>query len=719
MNTSFNIAARPLFYVFCAAWLMALPIGASAQYITPASNLVIENIPPISIELVKKVEAYTEFKASSIVAWHPKDGSVLIRSRLANTQQLQIVKSPGAKPEPLTDFPDAVSGATFQPKKGEYLLFEKATDGDEIFRIYRLDLAGHSVGIGSGKNMSHAITAISPVGERASAPAWNRQGDRVVFTTVTVDKNNPATRVAGEDSAARVATTKLYVVDPLKPESAKIITTFEGGRVSNVRFVRNDKALAYLEYISAAESHLWTMDIASGKKHRLTPEPKAGDTPVAYSSARFSRDGKGFYTTSDRGSEFRHLVYIDLVTGKEAVLTAHLPHDVSDFAISSMANRIAFTTNEDGSSVLRFLDLASGKELPRPALLAGEISGLRWKSGGNEEDGAVESTTEKIVVEKSAINIENKPATEIKTQSELAFNLASARSPGEVYTFNLDTIKMTRWTNGAMPGINPLDFVDPKLIRWKSFDGLMISGFLYQPDAKKFTGKRPVIINIHGGPESQAHPGFIARNNYMVNEMGLAIIYPNVRGSSGFGKTFLAMDNGMKREDSVKDIGALLEWIKSQPEFDADKILVMGGSYGGYMSLAVATHYADKIAASIDTVGISDFVTFLTNTESYRRDLRRAEYGDERNPEMRKFLETISPLTNAHKIMKPLFVVQGRNDPRVPYTEALQIVEKVKKQNVPVWFLMAIDEGHGFAKKSNQDFLFYAQIKFMEQMLLN
>jgi len=177
------------------------------------------------------------------------------------------------------------------------------------------------------------------------------------------------------------------------------------------------------------------------------------------------------------------------------------------------------------------------------------------------------------------------------------------------------------------------------------------------------------------------------------------------------------MDNGMKREDSVKDIGALLEWIKSQPEFDADKILVMGGSYGGYMSLAVATHYADKIAASIDTVGISDFVTFLTNTESYRRDLRRAEYGDERNPEMRKFLETISPLTNAHKIMKPLFVVQGRNDPRVPYTEALQIVEKVKKQNVPVWFLMANDEGHGFAKKSNQDFLFYAQIKFMEMTL--
>ncbi len=716
MITSFNAVARPFFYASCAAWLLALPIGASAQYLTPASNLVVENIPPISAELVKKVEAYTEFKSSSIVAWHPKNGSVLIRSRLGNTPQLQIIKSPGAKPEPLTDFPDAVSGATFQPKNGGYLLFEKAADGDEIFRIYRLDLADASIAADkkNSESTSNTITAISPAGERASAPAWNRKGDRIVFTTVTVDKNNPAARAAAVDSAARVATTKLYMVDPLKPETAKIIASFEGGRVSNFRFARNDKALTYLEYISANESHLWIMDVASGKKHRLTPEPKAGDAPVAYSSARFSRDGKGFYTTSDRDSEFRRLVLIDLITSKEAVLTGHLPYDVNDFAISYQANRIAFTTNEEGSSVLRFLDLASGKELPRPALLAGEISGLRWKSSGNEEGGAEED-----VVEKSATHSANKADADIKTQSELAFNLSSARSPGEVYTFNLSTIKMTRWTNGSIPGLSPLDFVDPKLVRWKSFDGLMISGFLYQPDEKKFPGKRPVIINIHGGPEGQARPGFIARNNYLVNEMGLAIIYPNVRGSSGFGKTFLAMDNGVKREDSVKDIGALLTWIKSQPQLDANKILVMGGSYGGYMSLAVATHYADQIAGSIDTVGISNFVTFLTNTESYRRDLRRAEYGDERNPEMRKFLEAISPLTNAHKISKPLFVVQGRNDPRVPYTEALQIVEKVKKQAVPVWFLMANDEGHGFAKKSNQDFLFYAQVKFMEMTLLN
>ncbi len=679
------------------ATLLVFTSVASAQFITPASNFVAEGIPPISTELVKKVEAYTEFKPSGVIAWHPNDGSVLIRSRLVNTPQLLIVKSAGAKPEPLTDFPDAVSGATFQPKKGHFLLFEKATGGDEIFRIFRLDL--------NDKQASKTGTAISPESERAAAPSWNHKGDRIVYATVTVDKNNRS-KVTG---AARVAVTKVYVADPLKPEASKIIATFEGGRVSDFRFSPDDKKLSYLEYISANESHLWMMDIASGKQSRISPEPKTGAVPVAYGSARFSRDGSRIYTTSDRDSEFSRLVYIELATGKEISLTSHLQHDVDEFTISNKANRIAFTTNEDGSSVLRFLDLATGKELPRPALLPGEISSLRWRVGGNEDGDEAEIETK---IER------HKAHPEAKTHNELVFNLASARSPGEVYIFNADTTKMTRWTNGATPGLNPMDFVDPKLVRWKSFDGVMISGFLYQPDAKKFPGKRPLMINIHGGPEGQARPGFIARANYMVNEMGIAIIFPNVRGSSGFGKTFLAMDDGMKREDSVKDIGALFDWIKLQPDLDASKVLVSGGSYGGYMSLAVSTHYAEQIAGSIDVVGISNFVTFLTNTESYRRDLRRAEYGDERIPEMRKFLETISPLTNAEKIKKPLFVVQGKNDPRVPYTEALQIVEKVKKQNVPVWFLMANDEGHGFAKKSNQDFLFYAQIKFMEMTLL-
>ena len=650
---------------------MAICGMARAQYLAPGPSLVIEGVPPIPDELVARVRAYTEFKPSSIVAWHPAKPGMLIRKRATNSVQLHYVASPGSVPEQLTDFPDAVTGATFQPKKGDYLLFEKSSGGNEAFRIYRMDLA------------TRAVTPISDENERASAPSWNRKGDRIVYTTVAIDRNN----------AARKATTKLYIADPLHPESTRHIATFDSGGMSGFRFSPDDKNLVFQEYVSITESHIWRMDVASGAKSRVSPPPQAG-APAYYGSPRFSKDGKGLYALSDRESEFRRLIYIDLAGGKETVLTGHLKFNVDNFSISHAANRIALITNEEGSGVLRFLDLATGKELPRPALLSGEISGLRWTGGGDDDSDADD------------------------TGEELAFNVTSARSPGDVYAFNLKTTRISRWTNSTSPALNPLDFVEPRLVRWKSFDGLAISGFIYQPDAKKFQGRRPVIVNIHGGPEGQARPGFLNRNNYVVNELGVAMIFPNVRGSSGFGKTFVSLDNGRKREDSVKDIGALLDWIGEQPDLDASRVLVQGGSYGGYMSLAVAAHYSDRIAGAIDVVGISNFVTFLTNTESYRRDLRRVEYGDERDPDMRAFLEKISPLNHAEKITKPLFVVQGRNDPRVPYTEALQVVAQLKKQKTPVWFLMANDEGHGFAKKSNADFQFYSQIMFLQQTLL-
>ena len=651
----------------------ALTLGcAQTKYLAPTANLLADGIPPIEADLATKVAAYTEFRSSGLVAWHPAKSAVLVRTRNKNTNQLFLVDGAGAKPTLLTDFPDAVAGGSFQPKRGEYLLFQKSSGGDEVFRIYRMDLA------------TSKSVAISPENERASAPAWNREGNKIVYTTSAIDRT--------AKGAARKAETRFYVADPMQPEAAKLVATLEGGGWFNARLMKSDTQISFVEYVSANESHIWSLDIASGKKARLSPAPKAGEGAVSYGSPRFTRDAAGYYTTSDRDSEFKRLIYVDLASGTETVLTGHIAFDVNDIAISNAAKRIAFTTNENGSSVLRLLDLDTKKELPRPALIAGEISSLRWKGAQDDDDD--------------------------EGSTELAFNLTSSRSPGEVFSYNLATTKLTRWTNGAAPGLNPLDFVEPTLVRWKSFDGLGISGFLYAPSPAKFAGKRPVIINIHGGPEAQARPGFIARSNYMINELGINILYPNVRGSSGFGKSFLAADNGFKREDSVKDIGALFDWIKEQPNLDANKVLVMGGSYGGYMALAVSTNYADRIAGGISSVGISNFVTFLTNTETYRRDLRRVEYGDEREPAMRAHLEKISPLNNAAKIKKPMFIVQGKNDPRVPYTESVQIVAQLKKQNTPVWFLMADDEGHGFAKKSNQDFLFYSQIKFLESTLL-
>ncbi|MBL8521790.1 MAG: S9 family peptidase [Betaproteobacteria bacterium] len=653
----------------CLTLILCGASAAHAQFLKPGDNLVIDGVPPIPEELVARLVPYTEFRPAAMVAWHPAKPGMLVRLRAGNTNQLHYVASPGAKPEQWTDFPDAVNSASFQPKKGEFLLFEKGAGGNEVFRIYRMDLA------------TRAVTPVSPDGVRANFNGWNRQGDRILYTTTTIDRN----------TASRQPQVKLFMADPLKPEDARLLATFNSGGWSGFRFSRDGKVLVFSEYISANEAHVWTLDVETGARRRITPARREGEAPAYVGQARFSRDGQSLFAISDRDNEYRQLVRIDLATGKETPLAPHLKYDVDGFSVSERAGRIGLVTNENGSSVLRFLDFTTFKELPRPALIPGEISGARWRGGEDDEEG---------------------------DGKEFAVNIASSRSPGDVYSYNVSTLKLTRWTNSASPGLNPLEFAEPRLIKWKSFDGLEISGFLYQPDAKKFPGKRPLLINIHGGPEGQSRPGFINRNNYLVSELGIAIAYPNVRGSSGFGKTFLALDNGMKREDSVKDIGALLDWVKEQPDLDAGRVMVAGGSYGGYMSLAVSTHYADRIAGAIDVVGISNFITFLTNTETYRRDLRRVEYGDERDPAMRAHFEKISPLNNASKIKKPLFVVQGRNDPRVPYTEAEQIVAQLKRQNTPVWFLMAYDEGHGFAKKSNADYQFYATILFMRETLL-
>jgi dipeptidyl aminopeptidase/acylaminoacyl peptidase len=387
---------------------------------------------------------------------------------------------------------------------------------------------------------------------------------------------------------------------------------------------------------------------------------------------------------TDKHSEFQRLIKMDLTSKKDTILTADIKWDVDDLALSQDGTLIAFITNEDGVGVLHLMDAKTGKERKAPKLPLGTITNLRFHENNRD----------------------------------LGFNLSSAKSPSDAYSLDVKSGKVERWTESETGGLNPENFVEPEMLSFKSFDGIRISGFIYRPDPKKFSGKRPVIINIHGGPESQARPIFQARNNYYLNELGVAMIYPNVRGSAGYGKSFLTLDNGFKREDSVKDIGALIEWIKHDARLDANRIAVMGGSYGGYMVLASMTHFADELRCAVDVVGISNFLTFLKNTQDYRRDLRRAEYGDERDEKMRAHLEKISPLTNVEKIKKPLFVVQGKNDPRVPLSEAEQMVKKIRDQGGTVWYLMAKDEGHGFAKKKNADYQFLATIEFFKEHLL-
>jgi len=663
-----RLARRPLGLTLIATLLFAAGTArAQEATVAPPAALVLENVPPVRAGLASQVAKYNEFKPTSFASWHPTRLEMIVSRRHNNTPQLFRVAKPGAPLELMTDYQEPVRSAQYEPRHGRFYVFGRDTGGNEVFRAYRRDAGA--------KAASDDAIPVTPDNRRVQDTAWAHKSGRLLYVTVPVGRQGSNDQI----------NSTISIVDPNQPESARVLAELAGGGWGSFSFSHDDKQLVYLEYVSANETYLWLMDAATGKSRRITEKSaEKGAEKVAYGDPVFARDGKGVYTTSDRGSEFRRLVYIDLASGKETVLTPDINWDIDEVDLSDDGKLLAFVANEDGSSVLRMMDTRDRKLVAQPKLPLGVIGSVEWH----------------------------------KDSRHLALSLSSARSPSEVYSVDAKTGAVTRWTTHEKMEVDMNKFVEPSLVRWKSFDGRSISGFVYRPDAGKFPGKRPVVINIHGGPEGQSQPGFLGRNNYYTDEMGLIVIYPNVRGSTGYGKSFLKLDNGMLREDSVKDIGALLDWIATQPDMDAARVAVVGGSYGGYMTLAVSTMYPERIAASIDIVGISNFVTFLERTESYRRDLRRVEYGDEREPSMRKWMEATAPANNASKIKKPLFVVQGKNDPRVPWQEADQIVATVKKNGTPVWYMTANDEGHGFAKKANADYLFYSTVDFFNTYLL-
>jgi len=571
-----------------------------------------------------------------------------------------LLTTPLGELKQVTNFPDPVGGGSWQPTEGKYFLFFKATGGNEISQLYRYDAETGTV---------TRLTTDDKM--RIGGGPWTNAGDRYVYSSVPT----------GGGTTSETIKTDLYIINPMDSTSAKKLASFDGVGWFAGDFSPDDKKMLVGKFVSANESYIYLYDVATGEKTLLTPQE--GSEKVAYGGTEFSKDGKGIYLTTDKGSEFQRLMYMDLATKQMTPLTAHIDWDVSGFEPSEDGKYLAFTTNENGFSKLHIMDTATRKEITLPKLPPGQVGGYSWH----------------------------------RKTGELGFNMSSYQSITDVYSLDPKSGKITHWAKTELNGFPTSGLREPELIKWKSFDGRDISGFIYKPPTT-FKGKRPVIINIHGGPEGQATPGPLGRTSYYINDLGIAMIFPNVRGSTGFGKTFATLDNGFKREDSVKDIGALLDWIARQPDLDKDRIMVTGGSYGGYMTLATATNYNDKIRAALDVVGPSNFVTFLKNTETYRRDLRRAEYGDERDPKMNEFLTKTAPLNNAHKITKPLFVVQGKNDPRVPYTESEQMIAAVKKNGTPVWFLMANDEGHGFAKKNNTDYLYYSTIQFIKEYLL-
>ncbi|WP_086607277.1 S9 family peptidase [Erythrobacter donghaensis] len=506
------------------------------------------------------------------------------------------------------------------------------------------------------------LTLLTDGKSRNQPGAWSADGALVGFSS---------TRRNGVDS-------DLYVMDPRDPATARMVHQSAGGGWAITAF-SPDKASAYVaDYNSVQDVDLYRLDLASGKMTAIG-DPKA---EIAYGGMEIAPDGT-LWVTSDQGSDFQRLGTLDPATGKFTPVTTE-QWDVDGFDISDDGTTIVYEVNEAGSDRMRILDVASGTVTKVDALPAGQIGGI-----------------------------------EIAPWGEIGFSFSSAKSAADVWSLDPKTMQLTRWTRSETGGLDTEVNVEPRIVTTKSFDGLEVSGLLYLPDPAKFTGPRPLIVSVHGGPEGQSTAGFMGRNNYYLNELGIGVFYPNVRGSTGFGKTFVSLDNGpFKREDSVRDMEALIDAVRADPAVDADKVGLTGGSYGGYMCYAAAVQLKAKLTATQCTVAISNFVSFLENTNPYRQDLRRVEYGDERIPEQRAKLTEISPLTRVGEIEKPMFVITGANDPRVPKSEADQMVAAIRANGGEAWHLVAADEGHGFAKKANSDYAFLAQLVFWEKHLL-
>lgn len=629
-------------------------------------NRVSESIPTIPPALSEQLNRYQNTRGAAVNGW-TQDGCLLITTRFAETNQAHRVCEPLGMREQITFYPEPVGSVTITPASQRHgFVFGKDKGGDEFSQLYWFDFDTREASLlTDGKRSKNDVPTLSHDGKLLAYSSTARNG----------------------------TDTDVWVRD-LATGQAKAVVT-EGGAWEALDFSPDGKRLLVFKGVSATEAYPGVVDLTTGK---LEMFPVDGGK-AAFGPFKFAPDGKAVYFVSDepidgKPSEFQTLRYhspqsSDPASGTFKALSADIPWDVTDLEISDDGKHLAFATNEDGIARLHVLSLPSHTPVKLPELPIGLIGGLEFSPDGKR----------------------------------LALSLNTATSPTDAYVIDLASAKLTRWTRSEVGGLDTSKFVAPTLVRFPTFDSVdgkprTIPAFYYRPAKASSGGKVPVIINIHGGPEAQAFPNFSANTQFLVNELGVAVLVPNVRGSSGYGKTYITLDNAEKREDSVKDIGALLDWIAQQPELDAKRVGVMGGSYGGYMTLASLVHYSDRIRAGIDIVGISDFVTFLNNTESYRRDLRRVEYGDERVPEMKAVFERISPLKNAGKIRVPLFVAQGKNDPRVPYTEAEQIAKAVRGNDQPVWFLMFDDEGHGFKKKSNSDYFNAASILFWQQHLL-
>jgi dipeptidyl aminopeptidase/acylaminoacyl peptidase len=633
--------------------LLAAPFLLDASAAVPRverGNLIFDNIPEPSAGLTEKLDAYLSARQATPLGFSPK-GQLLIATRFGDVDQLHLVERPGGERRQLTFLREPVAQAVFSPDPGRSAyVYLKDEGGNEKSQIYYQRLGEPGAKLlTDGKSLN-------------GSPVWSNAGREVAYFTTARDGVS-------------------YDIDIAEPEGGalpRLAVTGDGAAWYPLDWSPDDRKLLVLKYVSISEAYLYVVDLGTGQKREVEPAP----SKVGIAGAKFSRDGQGVYLISDRDGEFAQLRYVNLFTGEKTVISGQLPWDIEELAISRDGHYLAYVSNEAGTDKLNMLDLRAHRDLIPPKLpAAGIINSLSFDAEGGR----------------------------------LSFGFAAPNRPRDAYVFDVATNHLEAWTHSEAGAVDLAKFVTPRLAQCPTFDRTdgrerQMPVYIYEPPTP---GPHPVLIVLHGGPESQFRPGFDPWLQYVVNELGYAVVAPNVRGSSGYGKTYLALDNGLLREDAVKDVGALLVWLSLQTAFDAKHVVVSGESYGGYLTLATLVNFGERLRGGVDLAGMPDFVSYLTNTAPYAQGQRRAEYGDERDPDMRAFLRRISPLTNAERITRPLLIVHGRNDPQVPLNETEQLVYRLRNKGGEVWYLQAGDEGHSLRKKPDRDAYYATFAQFL------
>ena len=433
---------------------------------------------------------------------------------------------------------------------------------------------------------------------------------------------------------------------------------------------------------SVTQASLYLVDIQAQQAREIRDLPS-----VAFTLAQFLPGSDDLLWVSNEGGDYQRLFLFDAATGLHRPITPALQEDIIALDVAPDGASVAFATLREGQSAVYWMVL--DEQLPHevPELPIGVVTALEYHPKG----------------------------------AQVAIGMRGRDWPAEVFSFRFPDNQLLRWTNAGSSRIGEVAFSKPRLFYYPTFDSLsgaprMIPAFQYRPVRKK--GPFPVVVNLHGGPESQALPVYSPWKQWLVNELGVVVIEPNFRGSAGYGTAFLQLDDGMQRTDVVQDIGALLDWIAVQPDLDARKVLVSGESYGGYLALASAIDYPDRLRAVICGFGVGDWVGFLSNTRPYRRGLRRAEFGDERQDSVRRFLQRISPLQHTDRIACPVLLLAGQNDPRVPLSNFRALVEALDRHGKDFKAVLGLGEGHGFVRKANVRAKLNIEIDFIREQLL-